>query len=108
MNNKFKCPFCGEVVELAQNEEFDELSFENDIEKVGCPNCHCFTQGREPWNFTITCKNVMMRISKLVAHGMVEDKLLSYAKRVKDLGKVMDDFSGMLSFFPKEEKQNDE
>jgi hypothetical protein len=43
-----------------------------------------------------------------VAHGMVEDKLLSYAKRVKDLGKVMDDFSGMLSFFPKEEKQNDE
>lgn len=93
---------------MPTNEEFDDISFENDLKKISCPKCHCFTQGREPWNFTITCKNVMMRISKLVAHGMVEDKLLSYAKRVKDLGKVMDDFSGMLSFFPKEEKQNDE
>jgi len=100
--DKFKCPICGEEINLATNEEFDGLSFEDDLEKVGCPNCHCFTQGREPWNFTITCKNVMMRISELVAHGMVEDKLISYTKREKDLGQVMCDFDKMLSFFPKE------
>ena len=94
--DKFKGTICGEEIKLATNEEFDDLSFENDLKKIGCPKCHCFTHGREPWNFTIICKNVMMRISKLVAHGMVEDKLLSYAKRVKDLGKVMNKFDDTL------------
>lgn len=100
--DKFKCPICCEVVELATNEEFDGLSFDDDLEKVGCPECHCFTQGRELLNYSITCKNVNMRISKLVSHGMIEAKLMSYTRMVKDLGQVLCDFDKMLSFFPKE------
>ena len=108
MDKKIKCPICGEDVELATNEEFNQFSFEDDIEKVGCPNCHCFTQGRESLNYTISCKNVKMSISKLVSHGMIEGKLISYTKRIKDLGQVMCDLGKMLSFFPKEEQSNDE
>ena len=100
--NKFKCPICGNDVEPATNEEFDQFSFESELDRIGCPICRCFTQGQTVSNFTITSENVKMRISKLVAHGMIENKLLSYVKGVKDLGTVLSYFDGMLSFFPKE------